>query len=407
MAITTGKFILYDSAFSDLIRSGSWDNSSYYAALISSSYSASVGGHSTWADVESHEITSSGYGAVDLTGLTSSLSQSILYLDADDVNFGSEKTFGPMKYMVVVSGSTSDSGSSDRLLGYQLLNQDGSEVSSSNQTVIVQWPSSSVFTFSSSSVSTYDTITELYDDIDNGFDGFWEISWSNDAYIPDGRVAGTVSGGVPTPQPLLQGVILPSWLFESSDWLTGGTDPTLSFDSDNRPILGVTAATNGELKLNTRYNVDRFFEMSAYFTKDLGTDSTSNRWGLRMRDPATKDNRFQVYLRDETGDTLFIQSYLSGSPVQGDDSGRTEENPWVGYMSIVVESHYYDDSPALAGRAISDVNLNYTAATVTSNHTGWRDNTVGHEYQFSMFMTTADTSDTMTLYGLSFSQGKP
>lgn len=151
--MAAGSFTLYNSAKEYLISTFQWGTTNFYAALLKGAYTPAAT-HDQWGDVSAQVCTDADYNEVALAGadvlptgagLTTDATKNV---DANDVDYGSTVTISA-KYLVVVSGTPTTPGATDKLLGYVNLETTGTsanEVSSTNGDFQVQWNANGLFT---------------------------------------------------------------------------------------------------------------------------------------------------------------------------------------------------------------------------------------------------------------------
>jgi len=94
-----------------------WDNGTFYAVLVSSTYVYSAA-HTTYADVSANVITDTDYAPVALTGNTVALVETddVLY-DSADISFGNPVTIDASGgHMIILAGSSAAPAAGDLLV---------------------------------------------------------------------------------------------------------------------------------------------------------------------------------------------------------------------------------------------------------------------------------------------------
>lgn len=151
--MAAGSFALYNSAKEYLVSTWQWGTTNFYAALLKGGHSDAAT-YDVWSDISADVVTDADHSYIALAGmdvlptgagLTTDATKNV---DANDVDFGSTVTLSG-RYLVVISGTPTTPGGTDKLLGRVDLETTltgTNEVSSTNGDFQVQWNANGLFT---------------------------------------------------------------------------------------------------------------------------------------------------------------------------------------------------------------------------------------------------------------------
>ncbi|HTQ08067.1 MAG TPA: hypothetical protein VMI54_29640 [Polyangiaceae bacterium] len=186
------------------------------------------------------------------------------------------------------------------------------------------------------------TITALYDAIDAATlvtGDSWSVTWTSDAHVDAGHIAGTLAAGAPSPSVLDQGP-LPLKLFGASDWTAVSSESgTYSFDADGYPVIALASNASASdyqgLALNaTRYGFRRFTRADMRLSQDMTGAADLSGVSFRLGDAAQQNILIGNHFVEVGGATMSVafdyvtagtQTLTGGQPAS---STRVFDGTW-------------------------------------------------------------------------------
>ncbi len=140
--MSVGPFQVFDETIEAMGKGtlGDLTSTSLSAVLLSSSYTANLAAHATFADMSVHQITGGTYAPTAVTGAVYNDITGGFNFDTNDISWGLSATIPDCRYLAIVVGSNASLQSTDLVVGFQDLITEGGSVSATNGEFTVQAP---------------------------------------------------------------------------------------------------------------------------------------------------------------------------------------------------------------------------------------------------------------------------